>query len=79
MRWLVRHQNENGSWSATTLKDRCSPEAPCFDPKEDYHALYDEGVTSLALLCFLGAGHSHESKLSIFDPVTGKRSRIGEV
>jgi len=79
LRWLIRHQNPDGSWSATNLKDRCTPEQQCFDPKEDYHALYDEGVTSLALLCFLGMGYSHESKQTIVDTVQGKRHKVGEV
>jgi squalene cyclase len=79
LRWLIRHQNPDGSWSAATLKDRCAPESPCFDVKEDYHALYDEGVTALALLCFLGAGYSHESKQNIVDTVGAKRYKVGEV
>ena len=79
MRWLVRHQNPDGSWSATNLKDRCAADSRCGDPREEYHALYDEGVTALAVLCFLGAGHDHESELTIVDPVNAKRHRVGEV
>ncbi len=33
----------------------------------------------IAVLCFLGAGHDHESELTIVDPVNAKRHRVGEV
>jgi hypothetical protein len=79
MRWLVRHQNPDGSWGASALKDRCDPDAPCFDPKERFTDNYDVGLTGLALLCFLGAGCSHESQQDIVDVVRGKRYQIGEV
>jgi hypothetical protein len=79
LRWLVRHQNPDGSWGAASLKDRCTPETPCYDPKENLNDHYDEGLTGLALLCFLGAGFSHESKQDIVDTAMGKRHKIGEV
>ena len=79
LRWLVRHQNPDGSWSAASLKSRCVPEAPCFDPKLTTNNNYDEGITGLALLCFLGAGFSHESKQDIVDTAMAKRYKIGDV
>ncbi len=79
LRWLVRHQNPDGSWSANTLKDRCLPDAPCFDRKLQTNDHYDEGITGLALLCFEGAGFSHESKQDIVDTVMAKRYKIGDV
>ena len=79
LRWLIRHQNPDGSWSATNLKDRCNPDSPCYDSKDEFHPLYDEGLTSLAILCFLGAGYSHESKQTIVDTVQAKRHKVGEV
>lgn len=79
LRWLVRHQNPDGSWSACTLKDRCDVAAPCFDPREDYRALYDEGATALAVLAFLEAGYTNESKQALVDPVRGTRVKLGEV
>lgn len=79
LRWLIRHQNSDGSWSATNLKDRCDPAGPCYETKDEFHALYDEGLTALSLLCFLGAGYSHESKQTIVDTVQGKRHKVGEV
>jgi hypothetical protein len=77
--WLCRHQNPDGSWSPRSMKDRCDPKVPCFDPKLAANDHYDEGLTSLALLCFLGAGFSHQSKLDLVDPVREERHRIGEV
>jgi len=79
LRWLVRHQNPDGSWSASSLNSRCNPEAPCFDPKLSVNNHYDEGITGLALLCFLGAGFSHESKQDIVDTSMAKRHKIGDV
>jgi hypothetical protein len=79
LRWLVRHQNPEGSWGAASLKDRCMPDEPCFDPKESYTNNYDPGLTGLALLAFLGAGYSHESKQDIVDTEMAKRHKIGEV
>ena len=79
LRWLVRHQNPDGSWSANTLKDRCMPDSACYDRKLPTNSHYDEGITGLALLCFLGAGFSHESKQDIVDTVMAKRHKIGDV
>jgi len=79
LRWLVRHQNPDGSWGANTLKDRCDPEHPCFNPKDNLTDNYNEGLTGLALLCFLGAGFSHESKQDIVDTAAAKRYKIGDV
>jgi hypothetical protein len=79
LRWLARHQNPDGSWGAAALKDRCVPGTPCYDPKEYYTDNYDPGLTGLALLAFLGAGYSHESKQDIVDTALGKRHKIGEI
>ena len=79
LRWLVRHQNPDGSWGASSLKSRCIPEAPCYDAKLAMNDHYNEGLTGLALLCFLGAGFSHESKQDIVDTAMAKRYKIGDV
>ena len=79
LRWLVRHQNPDGSWGARALKERCAAETPCFDPQASLTDHYDEGLTGLALLCFLGAGFGHDSRQYIVDPVQARRHRIGEV
>ena len=79
LRWLVRHQNEDGSWSPTTLNERCPCDDPMYNPKQAYTKNFDEGLTGMALLCFLGAGFSHESKQDIVDTVQAKRHKIGDV
>src|SRR5262249_45383961 len=57
--WLVRHQNENGSWSSLTCKDHCPPDKPCQPDTgkgpQGYVDGLDVGLTGLSLLCFLGA------------------------
>jgi len=79
LRWLVRHQRTDGSWGIVSLKSICDTDKPCFDPKESYTEHADEGLTAMALLCFLGAGYSHESKQDLVDTARAKRYKIGEV
>jgi len=54
LKWLARHQEENGSWTAS--KSKCGK---CVTPGE---ADFDTGVTALSLLAFLGAGYTHLSR-----------------
>jgi len=77
--WLCRHQNPDGSWSPKSMQDRCDPKRPCYDPKLAANDHYDEGLTSLALLCFLGAGFDHRCELDLVDTTCEKRHRIGDV
>ncbi|MBL8861846.1 MAG: hypothetical protein JNK02_07515 [Planctomycetes bacterium] len=79
LRWLARHQNEDGSWSAATLNDVCPCDDPAYRPKKPYPRIYDTGTTSLALLAFLGAGHTHLSRVDLVDTTRGRRHRIGEI
>ncbi len=77
--WLLRHQNEDGSWGATTLPSHCTPGKPCISAKTVLVPDYDEGLTGLALLAFLAQGISVGSSIEIIDTVTGKRHAAGEV
>jgi hypothetical protein len=61
------------------MRDRCDPATPCLDSKIAVSDHYDEGLTSLAVLAFLGAGFSHTSKLDLVDSEHGRRYRAGEV
>jgi hypothetical protein len=79
LRWLIRHQNPDGSWGGAALAERCMPDKPCFDAKFKYTDHYDEGLTAMALLCFLRAGFGDESKQDIVDTTTKKRHHMGEV
>lgn len=52
--WLARHQSPDGRWSATHFDDACGR---CADAAQIDS---DASMTGLALLCFLGAGHTHQ-------------------
>jgi hypothetical protein len=69
LRWLGRHQNGDGSWSASGFSHKCI-NGKCSGGGE---ADYDTGVTSLSLLAFLGAGFSQLSRDELIDPVAPPR------
>lgn len=50
--WLKRHQRPDGSW-------RAEGNGCCDGPQEPGDARFDVSVTSLALLAYLGTGHTH--------------------
>ncbi|MGQ9590132.1 MAG: hypothetical protein ACUVYA_07545, partial [Planctomycetota bacterium] len=54
LRWLAAHQDPDGGWSAEGFQRHCRGRVPCAGrglPE------FDVGVTALAALAFLGAGH----------------------
>lgn len=57
LRWLAAHQNPDGSWSFDHRSHDCD------DTCSDAGHLRDctMGATSMALLAFLGAGHTHQT------------------
>lgn len=62
--WLVKHQNEDGSWSANLYNNCCVEGEPCTMKRTELgtgqgFAGFDVGVTGLAMLAFLGYGHTH--------------------
>jgi hypothetical protein len=76
LRWLARHQNADGSWSAAGF-GRCCNGTSCTGAGEQE---FDEGATSLALLAFLGAGYSQLSKDVLVDSaVPDRQLHFGEV
>jgi hypothetical protein len=75
LKWLARHQGPDGGWGAESFHRQCSGGA-CGGPGD---SSYDTGVTSLALLAFLGAGYTPLSKNEFPDPVDPQRTlRFGE-
>ena len=57
LRWLKNHQSPDGHWDCDGFDAQCKLNR-CDGPGE---ATYDPGVSGLALLCFLGAGETHQS------------------
>ena len=60
LRWLAAHQSEDGSWEAAGFDKWCDAKPnPGVKPDGAGKAMYDPGVTGLALCAFLGAGYSN--------------------
>ncbi|NOT31637.1 MAG: terpene cyclase/mutase family protein [Planctomycetes bacterium] len=57
--WLAQHQSPDGRWSATGFAEQCRKNE-CSGRGNDLH---DTGLTALALLCFLGAGETHQTSV----------------
>jgi hypothetical protein len=57
--WLQRHQSPDGSWDSDGFSSQCKKNT-CSGPG---NPINDPGLTGLALLCYLGAGYTHESGL----------------
>lgn len=70
--WLARHQNPDGSWGGNSLMQRCQGEKPCYDKRADLTSHFDEGLTGLAILCFVRGGTLAAGAPKIVDPVGGK-------
>ncbi|MEK7483426.1 MAG: hypothetical protein AABZ60_03735, partial [Planctomycetota bacterium] len=64
LNWLKQHQHPDGSWRALTFTENCL-DTKCSgtaDPNEYKDSDYDTAYTGLALLCYFGAGYSHQEK-----------------
>ncbi len=65
LRWLAAHQSPDGGWEAEGFNRWCDGK-PVADasrrPEGLGKALYDPGVTGLALCAFLGAGYTNRGK-----------------
>ncbi|MHC4780840.1 MAG: hypothetical protein ACYTFG_19895, partial [Planctomycetota bacterium] len=55
--WLKNHQNPDGMWSCNKFMMNCK-KGTCNGAGASSD--YDTGVTGMALLAFLGAGHTHK-------------------
>ncbi len=54
--WLARHQDPDGKWDQDGFDKNCDPDDKCGHTGTSQ---YDVGVTSLAMLAFLGSGSTH--------------------
>jgi len=68
LKWFARHQSADGSWSLYRYFDECKVQPSCKHPhsyERDNNRYYQAGerncATGFALLCFLGAGHTHKA------------------
>ncbi len=69
--WLMRHQNEDGSWSCNGFTARCDKKnGPCRNHPDNVDPTggdgrgweeHDIGVTALAMLAFTGCGYTHRA------------------
>ncbi|MFN0241927.1 MAG: hypothetical protein ACKVWV_03470 [Planctomycetota bacterium] len=80
LRWLARHQNDDGSWGASSIAMHCTTNPPCAVVSDVEHGkTFDVGMTSLSLLAFLGHGLSVDSKLEIVDTAMGTKRVAGDI
>ncbi|RME75625.1 MAG: hypothetical protein D6785_14645 [Planctomycetota bacterium] len=77
LEWLKRHQSPKGYWTSSRFDQFCSRSPRCsnkypapkdsiqerIDPQNIGQGMngYDAGVTGLAVLAFLGSGHTHKA------------------
>jgi len=59
LRWLKRHQSDNGQWDSDNYFLNCTLDGPKGEPGKNVNGA-DEALTGYALLCFLGAGYDHK-------------------
>jgi tetratricopeptide (TPR) repeat protein len=57
--WLARHQDEDGRWNTDEWARRCDEKEAWEKVTKVRQRRWDVHVTGLALMAFLGAGHSH--------------------
>jgi hypothetical protein len=59
LRWLRNHQSPGGNWDTDGWGDNCK-KGRCSGPGHNRgDSRYDVGITGMALLAFLGNGHTH--------------------
>src|SRR6185295_7897281 len=74
LKWLARHQDPDGHWSAMDYAKQCKGGACTGTGVSDF----DAGLTGLSLLAFLGAGYTPQNRASYVDAITGQTMRFGE-
>ncbi len=76
--WLLRHQQVDGSWNASDLPGCCVNGKSCVLASEKFPEFWQQGLTGLSLLAFLGAGFNFDSKQFVVDTVQAKKLFFGE-
>ncbi len=76
--WLLRHQQADGSWNASDLPGCCVTGKSCVLASEKFPEFWQQGLTGLSLLAFLGAGYNFDSKQFVVDTVQEKKIFFGE-
>jgi hypothetical protein len=72
--WLARHQEESGLWDADAFDARCEKGSKPCDGRgkgqhgEDVPCPFDDAISALALLAFLGDGHLPDPPEGAADP-----------
>lgn len=56
LEWLARHQGKDGGWDGDGFVESCTDANRC---EGKGYPTYDVGLTGLAVLAFLGSGHTH--------------------
>jgi hypothetical protein len=79
LRWLARHQQQDGSWSVVGVQTDCDVHAGSYAQKLDDPARHTVGLTGLALLAFLAQGLGPDSKLEMVDTQERAVYRAGAV
>jgi hypothetical protein len=70
LRWLRRHQSEDGSWDCDGFRAHCDPKlGDSCGGRGSGTGAHDVGVTGLALLAFLGAGYDSARPGEFLDTV----------
>jgi hypothetical protein len=59
--WLALHQEASGDWDGMNFNRKCPSGESCRDEAATGDSFYSTGVTGLAVLAFLGAGHTPAS------------------
>jgi len=58
LRWLKKHQSQNGQWDTDQYFVNCQDKPKC-EPGKDQAGEADYAITGYAILCFLGNGYDH--------------------
>jgi hypothetical protein len=74
LRWLARHQQDDGGWSCAGFAAECAGSACSGGGAGEY----DVGASGLSLLAFLGAGYTHLTRTTYTDPHSKERMAFGK-